>query len=51
MNLRADEEVSFTARGIRLHGPDGIGAKGQTTAPLPPWTFHVGNFCLETPAS
>ena len=27
MNPRADEEISFTARGLRLHGPDGIGGE------------------------
>ena len=26
-SLRADEEVSLTARGVRLHGPDGIGGE------------------------
>ena len=46
MNLRADEEVSLTARGVRLHGPDGIGANGQTMASLPPETVHLGNFRL-----
>jgi hypothetical protein len=44
--LRADEEVSLTARGVRLHGPDGIGVNGQTTASLPPGTVHLGNFRL-----
>ena len=46
MNLRADEEVSLTARGVRLHGPDAIGVNGQTTASLPAGTVHLGNFRL-----
>ena len=34
--LRADEEVNLRARGVPLHGPDGIGVNGQTAASSPP---------------